>query len=353
MNLSKNNVKERLEKEAQHQVPHYGLRKLSIGVASVLLSTTLYWGVGTAQANADTTATDATVTVTTSAATSTSAASQESAATSTAASATSDATSSATTSSATATSTTTSDATTTATTSDASSASEAAASATTDAVVLAASANVTSDATSATSASSDSTSTSSDSATSSSAASENQAAANASGLTSSDNGASNIYLGSDGSTYYKVITEGDIQYVYQAADIRANGTAFGQTATNAENTDNNLQITKVDLGNGKTQWTVVFFPSQVVKWTADDTGKGLVNMMAGFALTKDYTIDGDITVTINSRKSAYVNDYNPRFMPETTVTQSFNPTTDVDSTGKINSSTWTKDNNRLPRKLKS
>lgn len=288
------------------------------------------------------------MTVTTSAATSTSAASQESAA-----SATSDATSSATTSSATATSTTTSDATTTATTSDASSASEAAASATTDAVVLAASANVTSDATSATSASSDSTSTSSDSATSSSAASENQAAANASGLTSSDNGASNIYLGSDGSTYYKVITEGDTQYVYQAADIRANGTAFGQTATNAENTDNNLQITKVDLGNGKTQWTVTFFPGRAYKYTADDTGKGLINAMAGFTLTKDYTIEGDVTVTINSNTKSYVNDYNPQFMPEATVTQSFNPTTDVDSTGKINSSTWTKDNNRLPRKLKS
>lgn len=54
MNVSKNNVKQRLEKEAQHQVPHYGLRKLSIGVASVLLSTTLYWGISTAQANADT-----------------------------------------------------------------------------------------------------------------------------------------------------------------------------------------------------------------------------------------------------------------------------------------------------------
>lgn len=37
---------------ATKQVPHYGIRKLSIGVASVLLSTTLYMGV---TAHADTT----------------------------------------------------------------------------------------------------------------------------------------------------------------------------------------------------------------------------------------------------------------------------------------------------------
>ncbi len=37
------------------RVPHYGLRKLSVGVASVLLSTTLFFGVS---AHADTTNTD-------------------------------------------------------------------------------------------------------------------------------------------------------------------------------------------------------------------------------------------------------------------------------------------------------
>lgn len=47
--VSKSNFKE-LDRKMAHTLPHYGLRKLSIGVASVLLSTTLYAGV-TAQAD--------------------------------------------------------------------------------------------------------------------------------------------------------------------------------------------------------------------------------------------------------------------------------------------------------------
>lgn len=43
--VSKNNIKNRLAADAK-RVPHYGIRKLSIGVASVLLSTTLYLGGG-------------------------------------------------------------------------------------------------------------------------------------------------------------------------------------------------------------------------------------------------------------------------------------------------------------------
>ena len=50
--LSRHNFKQVLARDAQ-TVPHYGLRKLSIGVASVLLSTTLYIGV---TAHADTVA---------------------------------------------------------------------------------------------------------------------------------------------------------------------------------------------------------------------------------------------------------------------------------------------------------
>lgn len=42
--VAKNNLKHQLAQTAQ-RVPHYGLRKLSVGVASVLLSTTLYLGV--------------------------------------------------------------------------------------------------------------------------------------------------------------------------------------------------------------------------------------------------------------------------------------------------------------------
>lgn len=48
--VSKNNLAKQLEDNAK-RVPHYGLRKLSVGVASVLLSTTLYFG---ATASADT-----------------------------------------------------------------------------------------------------------------------------------------------------------------------------------------------------------------------------------------------------------------------------------------------------------
>ena len=65
--VSKNNWQYQQQRQAQ-RVPHYGLRKLSVGVASVLLSTTLYMGVS---AHADTvvtpgeTTTPATTTVTT------------------------------------------------------------------------------------------------------------------------------------------------------------------------------------------------------------------------------------------------------------------------------------------------
>lgn len=41
--VSKNN-QIKYEKWNANRKPHYGLRKLSIGVASVLLGTTLYWG---------------------------------------------------------------------------------------------------------------------------------------------------------------------------------------------------------------------------------------------------------------------------------------------------------------------
>ena len=49
--VSKNNFQQHQQAVAD-RVPHYGIRKLSVGVASVLLSTTLYMGV---TAHADTT----------------------------------------------------------------------------------------------------------------------------------------------------------------------------------------------------------------------------------------------------------------------------------------------------------
>lgn len=54
MNLSTNNLKERQRRNAPRAQQHFGLRKLSVGVASVLLSTSLYWGVTTVVAQADT-----------------------------------------------------------------------------------------------------------------------------------------------------------------------------------------------------------------------------------------------------------------------------------------------------------
>ena len=51
--VSKNNH-QILKQRQTNQVPHYGLRKLSIGVASVLLSTTFYLGAATAHADTNT-----------------------------------------------------------------------------------------------------------------------------------------------------------------------------------------------------------------------------------------------------------------------------------------------------------
>ena len=54
--VSKNNIQHKIEQDAK-RLPHYGLRRLNIGVASVLLGTTLFLGAeGTvAQADTDTT----------------------------------------------------------------------------------------------------------------------------------------------------------------------------------------------------------------------------------------------------------------------------------------------------------
>lgn len=49
--VSKNNRMYRLQQQAKRR-PHYGLRKLTVGVASVLLSTTFYMGMSDANAHA-------------------------------------------------------------------------------------------------------------------------------------------------------------------------------------------------------------------------------------------------------------------------------------------------------------
>ena len=51
--VSRNNIKYKIENDSKC-IPHWSLRKLSIGVASVLLGTTFYFGSG-AVVHADTT----------------------------------------------------------------------------------------------------------------------------------------------------------------------------------------------------------------------------------------------------------------------------------------------------------
>ena len=134
-------------------------------------------------------------------------------------------------------------------------------------------------------------------------AKENQKLANDHNLTSSDNYSSNIYQGKD-KNYYKVVTIYGNDYVYRAADIQANGTAFGQYATTAADTKNNINISKEDLGNGKTRWTVVFFPHKGLQNVGSNLS-GLSSAKFGIALTNDYQIVGDVDmdITTEDRKS--------------------------------------------------
>ena len=187
-------------------------------------------------------------------------------------------------------------------------------------------------------------------------AKENQKLANEHNLTSSDNYSSNIYKGTDGK-YYKVVTIYGNDYVYHAADIQANGTATGQTATTAEDTKNNINISKEDLGNGKTRWTVVFFPHMGLQNVGSKTS-GLVSAKFGIALTNDYQIVGNVDMEV-------INDPNQKYTyykfedgsnsatditiknPPAEVDFSFNPKTDVDkNTGLINSKTLPAYNNK-------
>ncbi|PEH01742.1 LEA family epithelial adhesin, partial [Lactobacillus sp. UMNPBX6] len=184
-------------------------------------------------------------------------------------------------------------------------------------------------------------------------AKENQDLANKTNLTSSDNYSSNIYKGTDGK-YYKIVTIRGQDYVYRTADIQANGTTsiwYPQKATTAEDTKNNISISKEDLGNGKTRWTVTFFPKMGLQ-NAGNNSKlhGLVSAKFGIALTNDYQIVDNVDMEV-------INDTNQKYTyykfepgsnsatditiknPPAEVDFSFNPKTDVDpNTGLINNS---------------
>ena len=130
-------------------------------------------------------------------------------------------------------------------------------------------------------------------------AKENQDLANKTNLTSSDNYSSNIYKGKD-KNYYKIVTINGHDYVYRAADIQANGTDIsGDVKGTAEDNKNNINISKEDLGNGKTRWTVVFFPNKGLQNVGYDVS-GLISAKFGIALTKDYQIVGNVNMEVIS-----------------------------------------------------
>lgn len=188
-------------------------------------------------------------------------------------------------------------------------------------------------------------------------AKENQELANKANLTSSDNYSSNIYKGTDGN-YYKIVTIYGQDYVYRAADIQASGADFkGDPKQTAEDTKNNINISKEDLGNGKTRWTVVFFPNKGLQNVGSKLS-GLSSAKFGIALTNDYQIVGNVDMDVisdhNQTFSTYIYKPGSNSATETTVQNppaevkfSFNPNTDVDqNTGLINSKTMPAYNNK-------
>ncbi|QLL77520.1 hypothetical protein GTO87_02120 [Ligilactobacillus saerimneri] len=94
------------------------------------------------------------------------------------------------------------------------------------------------------------------------------------GLSSADNAGSNIFQDKDGN-WYKVVFEDGQNKVYKVADI----TASANTGLPESWVRENIVIAKEDLGNGKTHWTIVFFPNK--GFSKDGNVKGLQN--AGFA----------------------------------------------------------------------
>src|SRR5699024_4484962 len=89
---------------------------------------------------------------------------------------------------------------------------------------------------------------------------KNNQLAKETGLTSSDNSSSNIYKGTDGN-YYKVVTIYGKDYVYRPVKVYANGSKkpqdFFKGPLTEGDTRTNIVTSKEDLGNGKVRWTVV------------------------------------------------------------------------------------------------
>ena len=81
-------------------------------------------------------------------------------------------------------------------------------------------------------------------------------------------------------------------------DINAYTTRnIGQTTDYAKN---NVNIQTKDLGNGKTEWTVTFYPNKGMWYKGyNPLDYGLRNGQMGFYLTKDYKIISDVNVHIS------------------------------------------------------
>ena len=187
-------------------------------------------------------------------------------------------------------------------------------------------------------------------------AKENQELANKTNLTSSDNYSSNIYKGTDGK-YYKIVTIYGNDYVYHVADIQASGAdRHGDPKQTAADTKNNIHISKEDLGNGLTRWTVTFFPNKGLQNVGSKLS-GLSSAKFGIALTSDYQIVGNVDMKVISDPNQTFESYTyepgstsatefPIQNLQTEKDFSFNPKTDVDrNTGLINSETMPAYNN--------
>src|SRR5699024_12462718 len=129
-------------------------------------------------------------------------------------------------------------------------------------------------------------------------------------------------------------------YVYHDDDIQANG-----DDTTAEDTKNNIDISKEDLGNGKTRWTVVFFPHKGLQNVGSNLS-GLQSAKLGIALTNDYQIVGDVDMDVISDPkqtfSTYIFKPGSNSATKTTVQNqpaevklSFNHKSDVDNNNRL------------------
>ena len=68
--------------------------------------------------------------------------------------------------------------------------------------------------------------------------------------------------------------------------------------------DSNLQISTKQLDDGKTKWTITFFPKKGLDSTGNKSENdvyGLSNGQMGFYLTKDYKIIGDINIHVSAQ----------------------------------------------------